>query len=200
VAKENIYRTQARAQGLPRYKTGQPCRHGHNGERYTKDSKCVACVAKLAAITGKRWAEKNLEKVRAKTLRWREANPEQWRESNKRSKQARQKIYTDRQRADYALNPEKYRTVERKRRAQMYGNGGTHTADDLAEILKTQNHRCAHCRADLKKTKKHVDHIMPLARGGSNGRENLQYLCAPCNHSKGAKHPIDFARERGLLL
>jgi len=96
--------------------------------------------------------------------------------------------------ADYALNPEKYRTVERKRRAQMKGSSGTHTAADLAKTLKAQGHRCAYCRADLRRVKKHVDHIVPLALGGSNGPENLQYLCRPCNQSKSARHPLDLRK------
>jgi 5-methylcytosine-specific restriction endonuclease McrA len=82
----------------------------------------------------------------------------------------------------------------------MAGSGGTHTAADLKEILEAQGHRCAYCRTDLSEVKKHVDHIMPLALGGSNGPENLQHLCQPCNQSKGAKHPDDFARQRGLIL
>ena len=35
----------------------------------------------------------------------------------------------------------------------------------------------------------HVDHIHPLARGGANGFENLQLLCASCNLHKGASLP-----------
>lgn len=200
MAVETVYRTQARTQGQPRFSTGEPCRHGHLGERYTRDGKCVACVAGRAAIRAKRWAQSNPQRKRAHSQRWREANPDKWRESNRRSKQAHQKIYTDRQRADYAVNPEKYRTVERKRRAQMRGSGGTHTAADLGEILKAQGGRCAYCRADLCKSKRHVDHILPLALGGSNWRENLQYLCQPCNQSKSARDPATYARSIGLLL
>jgi 5-methylcytosine-specific restriction endonuclease McrA len=33
----------------------------------------------------------------------------------------------------------------------------------------------------------HVDHIVPLARGGTNGPENLQLLAPVCNLRKGAK-------------
>lgn len=32
-----------------------------------------------------------------------------------------------------------------------------------------------------------VDHIIPLSRGGTNDRENLQAACMPCNSSKSDK-------------
>lgn len=216
MATEIITRRDARAQGLKRYWTGKPCkRRGHIAERLCSNGECLACVreddparsrrryianpAKMLE-RGKRWAALNPEKVRAKTAKWRAANPEKWRESNRRSKQANQQKYTDAQRADYALNPEKYRTVERKRRAQMRGCSGTHTAADLAEILAAQGHRCAYCCADLRRKAKHVDHIQPLALGGSNGRRNLQIACASCNQSKSARDPITYAQSIGLLI
>ena len=133
-------------------------------------------------------------------MKWRDANPEAWRESNRRSKQANQKKYTDKQRADYALNPEKYRVVERRRRALAKGSAESHTPQELAEIFAAQGGLCAYCRVNLSKAKKHVDHIIPLAAGGSNGRANLQYLCAPCNQSKSARDPITFAQSIGFLL
>jgi 5-methylcytosine-specific restriction endonuclease McrA len=33
----------------------------------------------------------------------------------------------------------------------------------------------------------HVDHIVPIARGGTNAPDNLRTLCASCNVGKGAK-------------
>ncbi|MEV4606157.1 HNH endonuclease [Neorhizobium sp. LMR1-1-1.1] len=67
--------------------------------------------------------------------------------------------------------------------------------------MRRQKYRCAECGASVRKTtERHVDHIMPLSRGGSNGKQNLQVLCPPCNLKKAAKHPIDFAQERGRLL
>lgn len=33
----------------------------------------------------------------------------------------------------------------------------------------------------------HVDHIVPLARGGADSEENLQLLCRTCNLHKGAR-------------
>jgi 5-methylcytosine-specific restriction endonuclease McrA len=82
----------------------------------------------------------------------------------------------------------------------MRGSEGSHTAADIAEILKAQGGRCAYCRTSLNRAKKHVDHIVPLALGGSNGRANLQIACAACNQSKSARDPVTFAQSIGLLL
>jgi 5-methylcytosine-specific restriction endonuclease McrA len=34
----------------------------------------------------------------------------------------------------------------------------------------------------------HIDHIVPLAKGGKNELDNLQLLCGKCNLKKGAKN------------
>jgi 5-methylcytosine-specific restriction endonuclease McrA len=33
----------------------------------------------------------------------------------------------------------------------------------------------------------HVDHVVPLARGGTHTRDNLATACPSCNISKGTK-------------
>jgi 5-methylcytosine-specific restriction endonuclease McrA len=43
-------------------------------------------------------------------------------------------------------------------------------------------------RPDVKLTQ---DHVVPLARGGSNLIDNIQPLCASCNSSKGTQ-TIDY--------
>lgn len=44
---------------------------------------------------------------------------------------------------------------------------------------------------------RHIDHVWPLSKGGSNGPENLVLACAECNLRKSAKTPMEFA---GVLL
>lgn len=219
MATEIISRAAAKAQGLRRFYTGLPCRHGHVCERYVRDGKCAECVGALAAVRSRRWSALNPEKVKAATERWRAAHPDQWRGSNRQSKVLHQKAYNEAQRQDYAQDPEKYRkaarayyarnrekmveraTIQwRTRRAQANGSAGPHhTAAEAKAILIAQRYRCIYCGADLRE-KRHLDHIVPLARGGSNDKTNLQYLCGPCNLRKAARDPIEFAQELGLLL
>lgn len=67
------------------------------------------------------------------------------------------------------------------------------------DLKRLQSGKCAVCRGLLTRFVE-VDHIFPIALGGTNERTNLQLLCRPCHRSKGAKHPVDFMQSRGLLL
>lgn len=71
--------------------------------------------------------------------------------------------------------------------------------EDVKRIIEGQKYKCANCMCDVSK-KYHVDHIMPIALGGTNWPSNLQILCPTCNMRKKAKHPIDWAQENGRLL
>lgn len=111
-------------------------------------------------------------------------NPEHFREKSRR-----------RQRAE----PETYATYARQRRGRILKAGGTHTKEDVEAINKRQKYKCAECGVSTRYTYD-VDHIMPLALGGSTAASNLQILCPTCNRSKSAMHPVDFAKRRGRLV
>ena len=102
-----------------------------------------------------------------------------------------------------AANPEKMAENWRNRRARKRSAEGSHTSADIRAIFLAQRGLCANCETKLFKSGKqkyHVDHIMPLSRGGSNWPSNLQCLCPACNLSKNAKDPIKWAQENGRLL
>lgn len=50
-------------------------------------------------------------------------------------------------------------------------------------IFKRDGNKCKNCGFDKTLT---VDHIIPLAQGGSNRDNNLQTLCHRCNQEKAA--------------
>jgi len=100
------------------------------------------------------------------------------------------------QRAYVATHIVELAARNRNRYARKKGNGGTHTADDVRAQYARQNGRCYWCKAKVGDTY-HVDHVMPVILGGSNGPENLVIACPTCNLSKGGMHPMDFS---GRLL
>lgn len=100
-------------------------------------------------------------------------------------------------RAYRAANPHKLREWKQRR-----GNGkvlprlpwGT-----IPRLGNAQRWKCAICRVNIRKDY-HLDHIMPIARGGKHEPRNLQLLCPTCNVRKSAKDPISYMQEVGRLL
>lgn len=100
----------------------------------------------------------------------------------------------------HAANPESLRIRSQNRRARKREVGGKLSSGLAERLFKLQRGKCAcGCKQPLGDDF-HLDHIMPLALGGTNTDDNIQLLRATCNMKKNAKHPVDFMRERGLLL
>lgn len=55
------------------------------------------------------------------------------------------------------------------------------------EILKRDLFTCQYCGAHPPSAILHVDHIVPVAGGGSNDSSNLVTACSICNGGKGAR-------------
>ena len=99
--------------------------------------------------------------------------------------------------ATYRLrHPEKVREWEQNRGALKTGRLPKGTVSNL---LALQKNRCAACKKQLC-GKYHVDHVVPLSRGGTHSKGNVQLLCPACNVRKSAKMPERFMREMGFLL
>lgn len=87
----------------------------------------------------------------------------------------------------YAKNhPDEYRVRKHRRRASISRNGGSHSQSDIRKQYANQKGKCYYCKANVGTTY-HVDHVIPLAKGGSNGPENLVIACPTCNMRKRDK-------------
>ena len=52
------------------------------------------------------------------------------------------------------------------------------------EVFKRDGYRCRECGASKNETSLEIDHILPVAKGGTNDIDNLQTLCRECNRMK----------------
>lgn len=73
------------------------------------------------------------------------------------------------------------------------------TSDDIMRLKKSTN-TCYWCGNSLSLKMPHIDHYIPLSKGGKHIMSNLVVSCEKCNLSKNAKDPIEFANSIGKLL
>ena len=83
------------------------------------------------------------------------------------------------------------RANEHNRYARERNSPGHHTGADIASIRAGQGNRCFWCGEPLG-VHWHLDHYIPLSRGGSNWPENLDVACASCNLHKSNMMPGEF--------
>jgi 5-methylcytosine-specific restriction endonuclease McrA len=65
-------------------------------------------------------------------------------------------------------------------------------------ILARDNHQCKSCGRTASEVSLQIDHIVPLAKGGSNDMSNFQVLCKYCNQKKSSKFDSRFRRDYSL--
>ncbi len=61
-------------------------------------------------------------------------------------------------------------------------------------VFDRDKYQCQSCGKTKLETELTIDHIMPLARGGSNDISNLHTLCRTCNQKKTDKLDNRFRR------
>ena len=98
-----------------------------------------------------------------------------------------------------AANPWRRRASSARYRAIKLGAIGSHTTADIKALLLEQNNQCKAiwCGSSLENGY-HVDHIVALSRGGSNGVENLQVLCPRCNLQKHTMFMQEWSLKNGI--
>jgi len=102
---------------------------------------------------------KNPEHSRTLVRKWRQLNPEKWREAN--------------------------RTARHRRRARLKANTvARFTRTQWLAKVASYDGRCAYCDIGLYE---HMDHIIPLSRGGPHSLANVVPACKSCNEKKGVQ-------------
>lgn len=112
--------------------------------------------------------------------------------------QAHKEKMSKRARAWQKANPLKVRATHQRRRARKRNAVGSYTAADIEAQYKRQKGRCYWCDVKVGETY-HMDHVVPLSRGGSDLPENLVVACPTCNCSKHDKLPHEWPQGGRLL-
>jgi 5-methylcytosine-specific restriction endonuclease McrA len=186
-----------------RWRKANPDKELSSRRRYGKVRRSDPAYRSWQAAYNKAWRGNNPDKVDSHNKSYYAANRAKVIAKAVSADAANPIKKLERNRSWRSKYPDKCAALARNYRARKKGNGGKHTVQDVLDILNAQGHKCAyfdHCGTVLTCDNKQVDHIVPLAAGGSNGPENLQILCIACNQSKGSKDPIDHLRSIGLLV
>jgi 5-methylcytosine-specific restriction endonuclease McrA len=123
-----------------------------------------------AKARSKRWRESNAEYVAARCAQWRDENRERVREMNREA---------------HARAPEKTRARVSTRRARKAA--AFVEAVEPRVVWQMHGGCCGICHEFVEYDGMHVDHVVPLSRGGTHGYVNVQPAHSFCNLSKGAK-------------
>ena len=146
----------------------------------------------------KEYHEENRDRIaayRQESKDWIAARSRAYREANKEKILARERAYR---------KSEKGREVSRlrihRRRARLKEATVEHFSyDDLKIFWLGQNileDSCYYCGKEMPDGPEHIDHYIPLAKGGTHEPVNLKPSCASCNISKSDKMPEEFLSER----
>lgn len=109
----------------------------------------------------------NLQKYKEREARYRETYPE-------RRKETVRNYYTSER------GREMHRQSEERRRASKLGAIGYTTKEKLADRVAYYGGKCYLCGEPWE----HMDHVIPLSRGGTHWPSNIRPACAPCNRRK----------------
>ena len=192
------------------------CIDCHRETQWSKRTgrRCKECWRKRATLKGREWRERNYEDWRKKATtreyEYRLENREKWLAEHREQTRsryailncpARRKLHTEEVKERRKQDPlwrVKHRLDVANRRNRIMNNGGKTTLDDWRSICDFYGNRCLMCGAPGDFQSLTMDHIVPVAKGGSNNPDNIQPLCHSCNSRKGTR-TIDF-RPQSLSL
>jgi 5-methylcytosine-specific restriction endonuclease McrA len=140
---------------------------------------------------------KNKEVLNKKAKEYRENNRERATRSHREYRRRNIEHFREYYKHKYRKNPTYTKVLSALGRSRRKNAEGCFTTKDISILLQKQQGMCVYCNCDIAEVY-HIDHIMPLSKGGTNWPDNLQLLCPTCNLRKNAKLPEVYEAEIGF--
>lgn len=83
------------------------------------------------------------------------------------------------------------------RRARRAGVRGSVRWHDVQQAWIECNDKCVYCKQPLSWKKFHLDHVIPLDRGGPNNGSNIACACETCDWDKSNMLIEEWKEKRG---
>ena len=120
----------------------------------------------------------NLSKKYEAYKRWRERYPERKHQGMQRY------LQTEHGRAMQLARDARHAARRRKHPLPS----GDLTAEQITNVLRTSQDRCAYC--GVRSFRMGIDHVTPFAKGGANTLHNIVAACWSCNDRKHTGPPL----------
>lgn len=128
---------------------------------------------------------RNKEVCNSRAKSWRENNREVSLEASQKWKREHKEQYLESHRQWIKNNKEHVRAYNQMRRALKYNATIQVFTDlELEQRMSVFGFCCAYCNGPFE----HIDHVIPLSKGGKHCLANLRPACAKCNLSKHNKN------------
>lgn len=90
------------------------------------------------------------------------------------------------------------KNAKHRRRARINGQEIKAKPSEIRAAMEKAAGRCHYCELKFKKLT--IDHVVPIARGGSHTLDNIVFACHGCNSAKRDIPAHEFAARYGKLL
>ncbi len=144
----------------------------------------------------KEWKKKNKDKISSAGKKYYEENSKdikayqkEYNIENKEKVAKRKKEYYKSEKGSMV----KINSENKRRHIKKMKSDGTLSlryvyplTKELQNLLDKQDNKCNNCRCKISRELKniHLDHHIPLSKGGSHSIDNVAWLCAECNMKK----------------
>lgn len=173
----------------------------YKGKRFKDgyENQCKKCRLKAMAISNEKRKEDRLKynkeyykRTREKQLLYKQKNAEHYRKYKQKYYLANKEYYRKKEKEyrQTEQGKEARFNAELKRRSKK--NNVRFTPIQRKYILNRDKWKCQNCDCKVHDSSKnwntpnkaHIDHILPISKGGDSEPSNLQTLCRTCNLSK----------------